>query len=215
MARIDRWKGTSMYKNVKVILIGGSPLSGKTTLSTILATSYGYSHISTDDIGEILQTALDIDPMNGLDYKEYYIKKSPEELETEAYEYHKKIFPAIERLIGIHSCWSNPLIMEGWALYPEMLKQIKGENVKKIWLVCEPEVLQKRLVRNKPFYSDSTDKDAMISKYLGRSIWHNDKIWNECKATKDPYIYVTDGMDIKELLKKSLFLLDMDGKAET
>jgi hypothetical protein len=81
-----------MYKNWKVILIGGSPMSRKTMLATRLSACYGYSHISTDDIGEILQVVLDINPMKGFDYREYYIKKSFENLVNEAYDYHKKYF---------------------------------------------------------------------------------------------------------------------------
>jgi len=73
-----------MYKNAKVILIGGSPMSGKSTLATRLSACYEYSHISTDDIGEILQTALDINPMKEFDYREYYIQKPFEELANEA-----------------------------------------------------------------------------------------------------------------------------------
>lgn len=120
-------------------------MSGKTTLACRLSICYGYNHISTDDIGEILQTVSDINPMKGFDYREYYIKKSSEELTGEAYQYHKRIFPAIERLISIHVGWSTPIIIEGWALYPEMLRDTVGENIKKVWLICEQTVLQKAI----------------------------------------------------------------------
>ena len=98
--------------------------------------------------------------------------------------------------------------MRGWALYPEMLKHITKENVKKIWIICEPTVLQKRLVQKKTFYTGATDEEVMMSKYLKRSIWHNDKILNECKTTGDKYIYMTDEMNIEDLFQKSLLLLD-------
>ena len=39
-----------MYKNIKVIFIDGSPMSGKTTLATRIASKYFYTCISTDDI---------------------------------------------------------------------------------------------------------------------------------------------------------------------
>ena len=197
-----------MYKNTKVILIGGSPMSGKSTLASRLSALYGYSHISTDDIGEILQTALDINPMKGFDYREYYIQKSFEELVNEAYEYHKKIFPAIERFISIHSSWGSPIIIEGWALYPDMLKNIANENMKKIWLICEEKMLQARLVGSRSFYSGASDEEAMMSKYLRRSNWHNNKILNECIATSDKYIHIADEMEIEELLQKSISLLN-------
>lgn len=183
-------------------------MSGKSTLASRLSALYGYSHISTDDIGEILQTALDINPMKGFDYREYYTQKSFEELVNEAYEYHKKIFPAIERLISIHSNWSSPIIIEGWALYPDMLKNIANVNIKKIWLICGEKVLQARLARSRPFYSGASDEEAMMSKYLKRSMWHNDKILNECKTTGDKYIHIATEMEIEELLQKSISLLN-------
>lgn len=114
-----------MHQNIKVILLGGSPMSGKTTLAAKISSSYGYSHISTDDIGEILQSAIDINPMKGFDYREYYIQKTCDELVEETYNYHKQLYPAIERLISIHSSWSTPIIIEGWAIYPKMLESHK------------------------------------------------------------------------------------------
>jgi hypothetical protein len=47
-----------------------------------------------------------------------------------------------------------------------------------------------------------------MSKYLKRSMWHNDKILNECKATGDKYIHIADEMEIEELLQKSNSLLN-------
>jgi hypothetical protein len=48
----------------------------------------------------------------------------------------------------------------------------------------------------------------MISKYLKRSIWHNNKILNECKATDDKYIHIGGEVEIEELLKKLILFLD-------
>jgi hypothetical protein len=88
-------------------------------------------------------------------------------------------------LISIHSSWSSPIIIEGWALYPEMLKHIPNKNVKKIWLICEQKVLQERMTKSRSFHSGASDEEAMMSNYLKRSIWHNNKILNECKATDE------------------------------
>ena len=147
--------------------------------------------------------------MKGFDYREYYIQKSFEELINEVYEYHKKISSsAIERLISIHSSWSSPIIIEGWALYPDMLKNIANENIKKIWLICGEKVLESRLAGSRSFYSGASYEEAMMSKYLRRSIWHNNKILNECIATGDKYIHIANEMEIEELLKRSTSLLN-------
>ena len=47
----SRLEVRKMYKDIKVILIGGSPMSGKTTLALKLAAKYEYGCVSTDDIG--------------------------------------------------------------------------------------------------------------------------------------------------------------------
>lgn len=52
-------EATSTSRDLKVILIGGSPMSGKTTLAMTLAARFGYACMSTDDIGEIVSTVAD------------------------------------------------------------------------------------------------------------------------------------------------------------
>jgi len=81
-------------------------------------------------------------------------------------------------------------------------------NVKKIWLICEQKMLQERLNENKQFYEGALDEENMKQKYLMRSFWHNELIFNECKATGDDYIYITSKMSFEELLQKSLVLIN-------
>ena len=133
-----------MIKNVKIILIGGSPMSGKSTLARKIACKYAMGNISTDDIGEILQINWDINPMKEFNYQDYYTKKQIKDLTEEAYEYHKNMVPAILKLIEIHSTWGNPAVIEGWALYPNMVKGLE-KGIKKLWLISDEALLRKRL----------------------------------------------------------------------
>ena len=50
-------------------------------------------------------------------------------------------YPVIE----IHSSWGNPLIIEGWALYPNMIEKIKSDHVFSIWLIAEDDLLRQRM----------------------------------------------------------------------
>lgn len=45
---------------------------GKSTVARRLASQYEIQSLSTDDIGEMLQTIVDISPMKGMDYLKYY-----------------------------------------------------------------------------------------------------------------------------------------------
>jgi len=198
-----------LYKNVKVIIIGGSPMSGKTTLAIKLAARYEYNCISTDDIGEILQTMADINPIKDLDYREYYIKKSIEDLCLDAWEYHQKIWPAVKRLVKIHSEWGTPIIIEGWALYPSLVNEFKSQNVKNIWLICDQNVLDYRLNANREFYQGASNEDVVKEKFLQRSIWHNKKLFDDL-TTANNYIKVTRCLLEAELLEKASNILDHD-----
>lgn len=196
-----------MTHNVKVILIGGSPMIGKTTLATELALKYRYNCISTDDIGEIVQTIIDINPMKDFDYREYYIKKSVENLIKETIKYHKEIWKPIKHLIEIHSTWSNPIIIEGWALYPKLLSSIKKQNIKTFWLIADEDILEKRIMGNKDFYEGASNKEKMISNYLKRSKWHNKKLYDEVIKLDKDYIMIDKSLTKEGLVSKAIQFL--------
>ena len=146
--------------------------------------------------------------MKGHDYREYYIRKSIDELIKDIAEYYERIGPSIRRLIDIHSTWSNPILIEGWALYPRLVKELDDKNIKKIWLVCDDKVLEKRLIEAKEFYIGATDKDLMILNYLKRSIWHNYKIFEEIKEFNEDHIRISVGLTEEELFKRAIEVLE-------
>ncbi|MBP2658990.1 MAG: uncharacterized protein H6Q69_2022 [Firmicutes bacterium] len=199
-----------LYKNVKVVLVGGSPMSGKTSLATKLSARYEYNCISTDDIGEIAQTMSDINPMKNMDYHEYYIRKSVKDLCIDAWAYHQKIWPAIRRLVQIHSEWGTPIIIEGWALYPNLVSEFKNQNIKSVWLICDQGVLEDRLIKNREFWQGASNEDVMKARYLQRSIWHNEKLCSHACKIANNYIKVTRNLSEDELLEKAISILNCD-----
>lgn len=156
----------------------------------------------------MIQTVIDIDPMKGHDYREYYIEKSIDDIISDTTEYHEKMWLSIKRLIEIHSTWSNPSIIEGWALYPRLVKEFDSENIKKLWLVCDNKLLERRLIEAKEFYKGATDENLMISNYLKRSIWHNKNIFEEIKEFNEGYIRISVGLTKEELFKRAIDMLE-------
>lgn len=186
----------------KVILIGGSPMCGKSTVSKVLASRLGWACISADDIGEILQTAIDINPMKGQKYTEYYSEHTVSELIEDTVSYHKKLIPAVLRLIDIHSTWGEPIIIEGWALYPEIMNEIENQSVKSVWLIANKSLFENRFLNNIEFYQLAVNPKTMKENYLYRSLWHNDYILEQCKLKKQSYILVSENMSVDDILKK-------------
>jgi 2-phosphoglycerate kinase len=186
----------------KVILIGGSPMCGKSTVSKVLASRLGWAYISTDDIGEIIQTVIDINHIKGQDYSDYYANTDKDKLIADIQEYHSKMKPAILRLIDIHSTWGTPIIIEGWALYPKIMNEIENQSVKSVWLIANKSLFENRFLNNIEFYQLAVNPKTMKENYLYRSLWHNDYILEQCKLKKQSYILVSENMSVDDILKK-------------
>lgn len=165
---------------------------GKSTASIMLASKLLYPCISTDDIGNILQTVSDISPMKGQNYLDYYAYSEKQQLIDDIIEYHRQHIPAIYSLIDIHSTWSTPLVMEGWALYPEQMAKIRNDNVFSVWLIADDGLLKKRLNMNKEFYQNAKEPEKVIENYLYRSEWHNQNLVEQCKARNYNHIIVKE-----------------------
>ena len=72
--------------------------------------------------------------MRGQNYLDYYAYNKKTDLVEDIIGYHKALEPAIFKLIDIHSTWGNPIIIEGWAIYPSKFKEL-NENVFTVWLL--------------------------------------------------------------------------------
>ncbi|MCL1951430.1 MAG: AAA family ATPase [Oscillospiraceae bacterium] len=187
----------------KVIIIGGSPRVGKSTAAALLASKLIRPCLSTDDIGNALQSVLDINPMKGYAYPDYYAMRTKQQLIDDIVAYHKKVEPAIARLVETHSAWGDPLVMEGWALYPEFVRRIENEQVFSVWLIAAPGLLESRVRLNASFAGN----EKVIENYLARSQWHNRTLLEQCRALKRNYIQVGENMTTEEIVGEILGML--------
>lgn len=170
-----------------VLLIGGSPMTGKSTAAAALASARRWPSLSTDDVGEVLQTVLPLDPMRGMNYRTYYASVSADGLREDARRYHAAMEPALRRLVNIHSAWGNSMILEGWALYPARVRPWLGRSVYGVWLIAEEGLLESRLEQREDFLDG-----AAARSYLHRSLWHNGLLLEECRALDLPYLRVRE-----------------------
>ena len=166
----------------RVILIGGAPMVGKTTVASRLAATLGYGCLSTDDLGEALRAVTTKDshphlhPMEGYDYREYYITRSLDALIADVSLEHQALWPAIQRVIHKHATWGTPIVMEGWSLWPERVIQLRLPSVQALWLVAQEETLRDRMGKARAFYGGASDEEAMRQQYLARSFWYNTRL---------------------------------------
>jgi len=120
---------------------------------------------------------------------DYYTSSTKDQLIEDIVIYHRHLEKPIYKLIEKHSSWGNPLIMEGWALYPGMMSEIKDDNVFAVWLIAEDGLLAERLTKS-GFLQDADNPGKAIENYLYRSEWHNRKLLEQCRKTHQKHLMI-------------------------
>jgi 2-phosphoglycerate kinase len=193
-----------------VILIGGAPMSGKTTVAYRLAATLGYGCLSTDDLGEALRAVTTKDshphlhPMAGYDYREYYVTRSLEALIADVSLEHRALWPAGQRVIHKHATWGAPIVIEGWSLWPERGIQLRWPSVRTLWLVAHEETLRDRMGKAGAFFGGASDEEAMRQQYLARSFWYDTRLQEAVNTFGLPRIAVPLRAPVQAIVARGL-----------
>jgi 2-phosphoglycerate kinase len=173
--------GGSMMAASEVIVIGGAPFSGKTTLAKRLAAERGYALVAIDDLGTALralttpQSHPALYPVAGWDYRACDVAHPPPTLIEHGRREHQALWPAIAAVIHAH-LWAEPVILEGWQLGPEGMRAVSHPQLRACWLLVDDAVLEARLRVDTAFYHGCADVERLIRHYLARSRWVNDRV---------------------------------------
>ena len=172
-------------KHPAVILIGGAPGVGKTTLGIALAARLSFASLSIDDLMSAAQavttpeTHPELHIMRTLPYLDYFTNTSVDQLKADAEVQHAATWPIVERVIRKHAAAGPGIAIDGWHLRPRRVAGLDLENVRSVWLVAAPSVLESRERSNPDWLRDSADPERMLQNFLARSLWYNDLIKNE------------------------------------
>lgn len=173
----------------KVILIGGCPGAGKTTLGRAVAARLGYVSLTIDDLLGAARaiTTQDTHPglhvMNKPNCARYFTNSPVEKLIADAALQHEAIWPAVEKTIRNHATWGTPIVIDGWHLRPKWIQSLNQGGVSAHWLVIAPDVLEARERKNTEFFAISDDPEQMLNRFIARSLWHNDLIDMQAQST--------------------------------
>lgn len=200
-------------KTTRVILIGGPPKSGKTNVARRLAALIEYVCISTDDLLEAVRavtdnrSAPDLHPMSGLDYREYFVKHTLEDLVYHYQRQHMACWPAVEAVIRKHATWGCPAVIEGWNITPERVKAMTVPNVAAVWLLPTPEVLDRNTRVRDSFYLGASNEELMVERYLARSLHYSAWIKASLGPNSMPFVEVRLDSSINDIVEACLQLV--------
>ena len=163
--------------DLRVILIGGTSHVGKSALSEALAAVLGWEHLSTDSLarhpGRPWKPAVEEVPGH---VAEHYLTLSVEELiEDVLRHYRVNVWPKVEEIIASRSDGSSAtgIVLEGSALWPELVPVLDFDKAAALWLTADDEVLRQRIYAGSLYISKSVYERMMIDKFLERTLVYN------------------------------------------
>jgi len=173
-------------KMPRVVLIGGAPFVGKSSVARCIAARFKYGCISTDDITRAVGAVCpETDTIPAMDWRDYFTETPVELLIEHAAHTRRRIWPAVEKIVHTHAEWDAPLVMEGYGLWPESVMPAEFPNTGAVWLNCDERILEFRIRSDPGFYRGAENEEAFIQNFLLRSKLYNELMVqsaNKCDA---------------------------------
>ena len=119
----------------KLILVGGAPATGKTTVATALAKATGIRRVSMDEVKEAL-----------FDVGGYRDRAWSKEIGRIAW-------PTFQRLVELHLAKGDSLIAEATYVWPSDVRWIRSlmkkyhPDATQLWLTADPSVARERFLK--------------------------------------------------------------------
>ncbi len=202
-----------LIDETRVILIGGSSHVGKSTLGEYLAGKLGWNYLSTDKLARHpgrpwVQTNKKVIPQHVI---EHYKNLSTEALLSDVLlHYEKNVLPQVEAIVRSHASGLSMecLIIEGSALYPELVKNLVRENgVKGIWLTASDQFFQNRIERESNFDNVGEDQKHLIEKFIDRTLLYNNRMMELVEQLGFISIDVKSTSTVEEVSNKCMELI--------
>jgi 2-phosphoglycerate kinase len=193
--------------NLKVILLGGSSHSGKSTLAKTLGRKLGWSDLSTDRLarhpgrpwrpkGEPLPEHV----------AKHYAALSADELIVDVLRHYRSMWPGIETLIRMYAAESSGdrLILEGSALWPATVAKLNVGSTAALWLTASDDIFQRRIYKSSGYYERSVKERFLIDQFLARTIRYDSEMMAEIERLGLLYLPVDDDLSSDALSDRCL-----------
>ncbi|KOU49294.1 hypothetical protein ADK56_18580 [Streptomyces sp. MMG1522] len=158
-------------RDVRVVLIGGTSNTGKSTVAGRLAERLGFEHRSTDGLarhpGRPWRTPEHEVPPH---VAEHYATSAPDELLASVLAHYERLWPRIEGLITDRARpGAAGLVLEGSALLPERVARLTVPRTAAVWLTADDTVLRDR-VRTAGRYARASEEERLLmDRFLART----------------------------------------------
>jgi 2-phosphoglycerate kinase len=153
----------------RIVLIGGTSHTGKSTLAHAFATELGTQAISTDKLGRHPGRPW---PRPGWQVPphvaEYYGTLTLDEMMDSVLAHYRGMAPIIAELIAERVARGEDLVLEGSGVLPATVLD-HGQGAKALWLVADDAVLRARILAESNYANAPTDGRHLIESFIVRA----------------------------------------------
>jgi len=187
----------------KIILIGGSPTTGKSYIARKLAESLKLPWISTDTVREQMRKLVDKKDYpklfvhanaNGKTALRYLSENSAQTIVQNEVNESIEVWQGVKALIETDYVWGS-FIIEGVAVLPSLVKKlsIKNKNIRAVFLIDENIDRVRKTVFTRGLWDNAnTYPDSIKEKEVAWVLAFNQYLIKEAKKYNLPVIRITD-----------------------
>ena len=160
-------------RGVRVLLIGGASVTGKSTLARGLAARIGAEVVATDDLGRHPGRPW---PAPRRHVAEFYRCLSPEAIDAFLLDHHGNLWPRIEMLVRARLETGVPLVLEGSAIRPEFALGLNDPRVRSVWLTARNGAIRARIAAVSRRDRAPPELAALIDAFTDRTLRDAERI---------------------------------------
>jgi 2-phosphoglycerate kinase len=187
---------------LRVALIGGTSHAGKSTTARAAAARLGGEAVSTDKLarhpGRPWPTPTWVVPDH---VAEHYRTLTPEELIASVLDHYGRMWPMVRELIEARAADESaaPLVLEGSALWPELVAELDLPGVRAIWLTADDALFDARIRRESRHGEADPAGRQLIERFAARTRLYNVRMVAQARRLGLPLVEVTAAMSEDEV----------------
>lgn len=183
-------------------MIGGTSHVGKSTTALAVAARLGGEALSTDKLarhpGRPWPTPTWVVPDH---VAEHYRTLTPDELIADVLAHYGHMWPMVREKIAARAAdeRAEPLVLEGSALWPELVADLDNPAVRAVWLTADDTLFDARIRRESRYDAADPAGRQLIESFAARTRLYNALMVDHVRRLGLPLVEVTAAMSPNEV----------------